>query len=287
MQFADLTFGVEIECYIPTATGQQELTRALQAAGIEVSRVGHSIHTTTTGWKIVHDGSLNSPPRGTTGCEVVSPILKGEEGIAQVVTVANIVKTFGGQVNRSCGLHVHVGARDATPTQLKNLAKMFIKYEHHFDALCPESRRNGNRFAASNRAIASGHVAGDYATVVAAAFARLDPARSVRAIAEVMNGSYNSGHHYHHARYFKLNYQSMASHGTVEFRQQAGTVEAQKMVAWIRLVVGLVATAFTLKSVSSQNEPTFGKLLKKVDVETAKYLKHRRVALNRGAVLED
>jgi putative amidoligase enzyme len=285
MLFSDLTFGVEIECYYPNSA--PDLHNALQSAGLLMSRVSTfgTRHQVTPGWKIVPDSSLSDHcPTGFTGVEVVSPILKGEANVADVAKVLDVLKSNGAKVNKACGLHVHVGAQAATPGQLKNLAKVFVKYEHHFDALCPESRRN-NWFCKSNRALAGGH--GDYAAQIAQTFAALDGVRSVASLAKVMNGGYDQRQHYTQHRYFKLNFQSMASHGTVEFRQAAGTVEAAKATAWIKLCVGLVATAFTLKSVSSQADPGFARLLRKVDRPTADYLKARRVALNRGVELAD
>jgi hypothetical protein len=282
MQFQDFTFGVEIECYTPGR--MHALFVALQSAGVAVSVAAGNIHSVTSGWKVVYDGSLGSgTPVGYEGCEVVSPILRGEDGIAQTIKVLEVVKAHGCKVNKSCGLHVHVGAQNATSTQLKNLAKMFVKYEHHFDALCPESRRNNN-FCKSNRAFASAGAGQSYEAQVSAVFAKLDGLRSASAIATVINGGFERRQYTHH-RYFKLNYQSLASHGTVEFRQAAGTCEGQKAAAWIRLVVGLVAASFTLKSVGSTAEPTFAKLMRKVDRTTAAYLTARRVALNRGTEL--
>jgi hypothetical protein len=279
MQANELTFGVEIECYAPTSV---DLTAALVNAGVQVSQA-YRTHDTTPGWKIVHDGSLGSRHAGMIGREVVSPILRGEDGLRQVAAVARALDAAGCKVDRTCGLHVHVGAQNATPAQIKNVVKMFAKYEHHFDALCPESRRNNN-FCRSNRDFAGG--IGSYESQVATIFEKLDGTRSVRGIASVINGGYG-GHHYSRERYFKLNLQSMASHGTIEFRQQAGTINAQKMTSWIKLVTGFVAAGFTLKSVSSQASPSFAKLLRKVDRETAAFLQQRRTALNRGVTLPE
>ena len=291
MQFADMTFGTEIECYVPIPK-RNRIKPALEAAGLLVSEITFgSIHATTPGWKIVPDASLNDPrfvPAGHVGVEVVSPILQGENGIADLIKVANIIKSLDGTVNTKCGLHVHVGAKTASPMQLRNLAKVFLKYEHHFDSLCPISRRS-NQFARSNRAQAAGLVGNDYDAVIAAAFPKLDAARSVGALATVMNGGYRRAgtSHYNQERYFKLNFQSMASHGTVEYRQHAGTVEAAKMVAWVRLVVAMTATAFTLKSPATLERPTFAQMMAKVDRPTAKFLAARRVSLNAGVDLED
>lgn len=284
MQFQDFTFGVEIECYVPR-TG--DLYTSLAATGLRMSRVSGSRHSVTPGWKIVPDVSLDGhTPAGYIGVEIVSPILLGEDGIAQTVKAMDCIKAFGGKVNKACGLHVHVGAQNATALQLRNLAKMFVKYEHHFDTLCPESRRN-NRFAASNLSRAAGLGVSVRPLMVAAAFARLDTARSASGLATIINGGYDTRQHYTSFRYYKLNYQSLASHGTVEFRQAAGTVESRKAAAWIRLVVGMVASAFTVKAVALQDDPSFSKLMRKVDSPTAEYLRARRVALNSGVELED
>jgi hypothetical protein len=285
MRFSDFTFGVEIECYVPRNAG--DLYTNLGRAGLTMSRVVGNRHRATAGWKVVPDASLDrAVPTGFVAAEAVSPILKGEEGIAQVALALNTIKALGGKVNAACGLHVHVGMQNATPAQMRNLAKMFVRYEHHFDMLCPLSRRD-NYFAKSTLNKAAGSATGEHAIKVATAFARIDSTRTVSGLANVLNGGYDERNHYTPFRYYKMNLQSMASHGTIEFRQAAGTVEAAKAVAWVRLVVGLAASAFSVRSVTAQDIPTFSKLMRKVDSPTAEYLRARRVALNSGVELED
>lgn len=279
MHWDEMTFGVEIECYSPIS--HRDLARRITAAGVRTEQVLGSIHATRSTWKVVSDASLRASPVGMTGAEIVSPILSGEDGLEQVRKVCAVLQAEGCKVNTSCGLHVHLGAGNASAVQIKNLAKMFVKYEHHFDAVCPLSRRASN-YARSNRAFAAaGNIyttASGYA-LVADVFAKLDAVRSIRKVAEVMNGGFDAAQYSQH-RYFKLNFQSLNTHGTVEFRQQAGTVDGEKTAAWVKTCAQFTAHSFTLRTVASSAEPTFAKFVKKLDRDTAAYMTQRRSRLN-------
>jgi hypothetical protein len=79
---------------------------------------------------------------------------------------------------------------------------------------------------------------------------------------------------------------SYVQHGTVEFRQHSGTVDAAKAVQWVRLITGFVAAAFSLNSIkmadsaSRDNETLFGKFLRKTDRAGARFYRTRRAALH-------
>lgn len=266
----NLTFGVEIECYATQSYG--ELARMISAVGIPAEWVQGNVHVTSTNWKVVYDGSLHYPPRaGFTGVEIVSPILSGEAGIATLIRVMDVLKSAGCEVNQSTGIHVHVGARNATVAQHRNICKMFVKYESTFDALVSRSRRN-NRFCKSNSALVAGRT-------LAEKFSTLDGANTVEKLARVVNGGWSTVQ-YNDYRYYRLNMQSMATHGTVEFRQHQGSVEGVKIAAWVRLVTGFVATAMSVRTVAPV-AGTFESLAKKVDSATAEYLDGRRAVLAR------
>ncbi len=206
--WTDLTFGVEIECL--ATMDRYETSRLLNVNGFG-------------DWRVVHDGSLSAGGR-----EVVSPILRGEEGIATLTKVMDLLKSNGHTVNDSCGLHCHIGARDLSIAQLRNVAHRFLAAEAHFDSIVPPSRRN-NRYCQSNvRRMRDS----DYTA--------LRSSRAVGSLARAMNGGL-SPVHYNPYRYYKLNFQSYSLHGTIEFRQHGGTIESQKASAWVRLIAGFVA----------------------------------------------
>jgi hypothetical protein len=262
-----LTFGVEIECYSPIT--RDAIAAKLNAAGVPARAYNHAEHATTSGWKVVTDGSLGrNAPAGMNGIEVVSPILRGEEGIAQLTTVCNTLTAIGCVVNKDCGLHVHVGARGASVAQLRNACKMFAKYESQFDAVVASSRRgDANRYALSNVNILAG-------STLEQKFSTLDSARTVEALGKAMNGGFVRVQ-YSPFRYRKMNLQSMATHGTVEFRQHAGSTDAAKIVAWVKLVTGFMATAMSVRSVAPV-AGTFEDFTRKVDRSTAEFFANRR-----------
>jgi hypothetical protein len=267
MLATNLTFGIEIECRTPVSF--DALAAAIRAKGIAVQAFGYATHQMTSGWKIVTDASL-----GSGGAEIVSPILKGEQGIADLMKVAEALAETGCTVDRSCGLHVHVGARGASTAQLRNVAKMFIKYEAQFDAIVAPSRRgSANRYCQSNVGVVRG-------STLAEKFATIDRATTMQQVATAVNGGFEQAQ-YSRYRYMKCNFQSLATHGTVEFRQHQGSVDGVKMAAWVRLVTGFVATAMSVRSVAPV-AGEFADLTKKVDRPTAEFFSNRRAQLNGG-----
>lgn len=213
MNALDLTFGVEIE--FKSGATRARIAEALNAAGIDA---GYT-HATTAAWKVVVDGSVHN------GHEVVSPILKGADGLAQVEAVCRVLQGLGATVDRQCGLHVHVGARDLGLRTVKGVAARWMKYERAIDGVLPPSRRANNaRYCQSN-----------LVAPVADLIAKINRAESVREVAEVTNPGQN--------RYRKLNLMSFWRHGTIEFRAHSGTVEGEKITSWVKLVTGMVALA--------------------------------------------
>lgn len=211
VEWNQLTFGVELE--VTFGSEYRADRNAMEVARTAVSNLGFA------GWKVVPDASVSN------GCEVVSPILQGENGMKQVQKVCDAIKATGLNANQSCGFHVHIGAREFSVTQLANVCRAFKANEAHFDSIVAPSRRN-NRYAQNH-----------YSSTI--------PVRagSVAAIAREFNGGYDDRNHYTSYRYRKLNLQSYACHGTLEFRQHQGTVEAERALGWIRLVTGFFAAA--------------------------------------------
>jgi hypothetical protein len=213
------TFGLELEVAANTVT----VTRVLQAAGINVVFEGYT-HAATSHWKVVTDGSVLG------GAEVVSPILRGEAGIAEARRVCEALTAASIKVDRRCGYHVHVGADDLTADAIRNLVKRYAAYEASIDAWMPASRRN-NPYCKSvaNHAAVVDSIAGD---------APREIARRLR------------------DRYMKLNLQSLWRQGTVEFRQHSGTVDADKVENWLRFCIAFVEASASTASVSpSTYEP--------------------------------
>lgn len=227
-------FGIELECFLPEGHSMQDAAAAVAARGIpcHVETYNHSLRPT---WKAVTDGSLGNMIRGA---EFVSPILRGEEGLNELVKVCEALTDFGCTVNRSCGLHVHVGVGDAPLSFFKTLTKLYGAYEPTvLDKMMPPSRR-----ASTN------HYCRTMATVSATA---IDRAASLDALISTIS----AGEPQHERRYRKLNLVAYARHRTVEFRQHSGTLDARKVRTWTMLCLRMVDAAMRGVELVSQERP--------------------------------
>lgn len=218
MSHLDLTFGIELECYIP-----EDTTRAAVVAAVS-RRIGEPVnvegynHITRPTWKAVTDGSLGDYNRGI---EFVSPVLRGQAGLDQLAEVCRALTDFGCTVSKKCGYHVHVGMQGADLPEWKKLVRLYSMFEAVIDSVMPPSRRGSNNSYCRSLA----HLSAD--TIDRAdTFAKLQQAAAGTA-----------------GRFSKVNLAARAVHGTVEFRQHSGTLDAEKAVAWATLCLRMVAAA--------------------------------------------
>jgi hypothetical protein len=191
------------------AITQQQALNALRGAGLKAEIEGYN-HTSRRHWKLVTDASV------TNGFEVVSPILRGEQGLQEAETAATALETAGAKINTTCGLHVHFDAAGLAANEIRVIATRYARHESEIDAFMPKSRRgNANTYCQSTRRVFE-----------SAAFQNADTIDRMMDI----QGS----------RYFKVNLQSFRRHQTIEFRQHSGTVSAEKISNWVRFLNGFI-----------------------------------------------
>lgn len=201
MNANEITFGIEIECFIPYAN----------CPTVGGYHCGTQIADLPAGWNSQSDANIQSPI-GTRGIEVVSPVLKGEDGIEQIAKVCEWLKRVGARVNKSTGLHVHIGC-DQSPETLKKIVTVVANFEKAIYASTgTKSRENGNY------------------------------CRSVKHSYAHRNGNLSNVD-----RYRVLNVKT--NKPTVEFRAFAGTTNFVKIVSYVRLCVGLAQRSLTMKKI--------------------------------------
>lgn len=234
----DRRFGVEIEFVIPKHYGSSEnfiaqLNEKLSADGstVQVNYESYN-HNNGGAWKYVTDGSVLAldNTQWIGGNEIVSPPLRGFEGLADLRMVLECLEEMGCDVNKTTGLHVHHDFNDATAGTFKSLYKLYCMNEALIDQMMPESRRgNNNEFC---RTIS--RVYGSYNSAEAVDH-RFYSITSFRKYAEHRVGS--------GARYCKLNFLSYWRHGTIEFRHHSGSIDAVKIINWIIFTQAMVEKA--------------------------------------------
>src|SRR5574344_489373 len=208
--FAKLTFGVEIECY---GVIRQFLIEQGTAKGLQVHSEGYNHEDNRHYFKIVSDSSIS----GENSNEVVSPILKGKKGMNSLQAMCNALAAVDAKVNRSCGLHVHIGAANMSEEHYCRLVRNYQKIEKVIDSFMPTSRRaNNSRWCHTLQGI-------DFSGCT-----------TKRDIARAMN----------YDRYYKVNAIAYERHKTIEFRQHSGTTDYEKIANWVMFLAHLVEYSF-------------------------------------------
>ncbi|MDR0830810.1 MAG: amidoligase family protein [Prevotellaceae bacterium] len=203
-------FGVEFEAY---NVAKSVLKQKLNAVGIACETEDYN-HTTRRHWKIVHDGSLT----GNSTFELVSPILKGQAGLDEMMKVCRVLEKCGAKVNKSCGTHVHINGANFTLDQWKRIYINYARLEKVIDGFMPESRRgNANTYCKGFQQVMNFET-------------KIKSATNVEEFNRILGNS----------RYWKVNPQSYSRHKTCEFRQHNGTTDFLKISTWVRFLSNLV-----------------------------------------------
>lgn len=224
----DLTFGIEIECYIPEAN----------ARGINVGNyhAGIQVEGLPAGWNAQRDGSVGYKA-GYLGFELVSPKLQGQVGIEQVKLVADWLKAKGAKVYKNCGFHMHVGlGRWKTNENLNKLVMLAKYWDKAMYAVTGTVSRE------------QGHYCKTYLPDDVNRITRMTLQEKQR-ISD---------------KYRLLNLTPLSRQGTVEWRVFSGTVNKTKMLAYIQLGLGLCEAACGPISMASLKMAPSGKLASEI-----------------------
>jgi len=166
-----------------------------------------------TGWRAKYDGSL---PTG--GVEVVSPVLTGEDGLEQIRRATRVMRDLGCSVSRACGTHVHHGVGEMRIDEIKRAARTWATHQRMIDGLVAPSRRNGINNFCRNLSVTD--------------LSAIESARDLQSMRHLRVG-----------RYRTFNLASYGRFGTVEIRQHQGTLDAEKVISWIRFGQAVLDTA--------------------------------------------
>lgn len=205
MNANEMTFGIEIETVAPASAIEAGLQIGSYHRGIQVPYL-------PAGWKAERDASIDTSAGGYA-CEIVSPILRGAEGLEEVARVANALTEHGHRVNRSCGVHVHIGWPTNLPDQkLARLITIVSYLEAGLYAITGTKSRERSHYCGGVRKYGNDKSAKD-------------------------NIDRN--------RYHALNLTNLARGrmSTVEFRVFSGSTSATKLVGWVQVCLGIVERA--------------------------------------------
>ena len=226
-------YGVEIEF-----TGITRAAAAEAVASVLGSTSGyfggaykefHATDRKARVWKVCRDASIHASD--DYKCELVTPILQYED-IETLQEIIRALRKRGAITNNSCGIHVHVGAENFTPANLRNLANIFYSKEDLiYKAIeCDSNHRDMYYCQKTNRNFIE----------------RLNSLNSLstQTIKVAWYGdNYDHSAHYDNSRYHGLNLHAYYTKKTVEFRCFNSTLHAGKVKAYIQLCLGICQQA--------------------------------------------
>lgn len=152
-------------------------------------------------------------------CELVSPVLTADS-VDTLLSLVDIIKSLGGIVNNTCGLHVHIDK----PRGVQDIIELVKKFYAMQDFILKDFNVEENRIEKYCKVYSKDLID------------RLDKARptniddflgfwlSVLAPGENVRGTHNS------ARYYALNFHSILMHNTVEFRFFNSTLDKKEII---------------------------------------------------------
>lgn len=218
---------------------QHKLNKSLRyiSAEIEVAnctKAGTQVQEAVKQWQgaIVNDGSLPS-----TGFEINTAPANGDLFVNQINDICKALFKQAGNVDKTCGLHVHVDARDFNFYDICKLAVLYEKIEDALFSIIAPSRKSSH-----------------YCRPCGKKFIRdlennTIPKDKQKALVKNVYGSevnINSVKQdkYNGARYNALNIHSWVYRGTIEFRAHQGTVNPEKIIMWGKLWAAILDYAY-------------------------------------------
>ncbi len=180
---------------------------------------------------ITYDGSISG---GNNAFELRTAPARGVAFVEQMRQICRVLRSANAKANKTCGLHVHIDARDLDPTDLIKIATLWPQVEDKFYA--KTFRRRG----------ASGY-ADKWAASLPGYTPEMPLIQMYNRINDRIRGAPNG-------RMMGMNFQAMARHGTFENRIHHGTINITKILAWAKMNADFIdfAVASPLKELTAR-----------------------------------
>jgi hypothetical protein len=235
----------------------------LETSSLSIRAAQSALDAVNLSWAAKFDGT-----RGVDA-EAVSPILN-DGSLNESITAARALLKAGATVNKQTGYHVHLGVAHYGTDGIAALVRNWYTAADAIGSLVAPSRLN-NHFCTH---------------AVPAAY--LDVwSESIRN-GKIDNSPVRDLQNYAR-RYFSLNLDSYAKHGTVEFRLHHGTLNGKKIQAWAEFceAIATYSTAGGILDAGTGNrlndiKSLLGKLVinESIKLDTANYLNQRAIELS-------
>jgi hypothetical protein len=208
-------------------------------------------------FKAVYDGSVE-------GHEFVSGILQGNRGVDEIKMMSQHLRDCDALVDKSCGLHIHIGGAVFNRRFSIMLLKLCAAIENDIYSILPESRRTNTFCKLLPQDTINSLDFHNYRDKLGSIIYQNKIDRSRNKKNNHPGGRYNSN------RYYWVNitnYSTRTGGNTVEFRPHSGTIDFHKIYNWLLICMSIVKFAENQQrriwtSGMSKNKLTLNEVLK-------------------------
>ncbi len=259
VDFKELSFGFELEMTGISRSSAAHVVSDFFDTGQprQIGGWGHDTYEcfdrSRRVWKVVKDASIQPERKENTDrivasddyqVELVSPILNYED-VSMIQDLIRDLRESGAITNRSCGIHIHVGAESFTPVSLRILFNIvYAKQTLLSKALAVNSNRRRYCLDISDEFIQK--------------LNKKKP-KTMEQLADIWYSGFNAdgsrrNDRYNDSRYRCVNIHQLLSSRlkTVEFRLFNSTLHAGKLKANIQLSLLIAAQALNQKKATSR-----------------------------------
>tara|TARA_R110000765_G_scaffold153681_4_gene256606 strand:- start:5353 stop:6666 length:1314 start_codon:yes stop_codon:yes gene_type:complete len=218
------------------------INRFERAVGVEIETTGSSAdeirnNEVFSQFRVTYDGSIDGDS-DNEGFEFISKPMRGDYLFQEIDKIGSHLLENDFRVNKTCGLHVHIDARDLFYDSLKGIAIVMKSFENVVFSMMPESRQT-KRWCKP--------MSIDKNDLI-----------QISSDEEFINTWYDSCGEtpsmdkYNDARYYGLNLHARVFLGTIEFRYHSGTNNPTKIKNWITICQSIVEKGIVLGKVMDE-----------------------------------
>ena len=177
-----------------------------------------------------YDGSIET--NNGRGTEFISEPMNGDILFKNIDRMCEYLQSCDYYINRTCGFHVHIDARDLYYRELRGIMLVVKSFESTLKNMMPNSRQESNWCKSLN--------------------ANKYDIRNISSDTEFIMSWYDwaneppSMDKYNSSRYYGLNLHARVYHGTIEFRYHSATNNRVKMKNWITICQSIVEQGIKL-----------------------------------------
>ena len=229
------SFDNSLSVYNPPESTTFEHNKFERFVGVEIENIGPRDYYPDykpDSFRTSSDGSVCTSDEDYGGYEFISQPMCGDTLFSEIDKMGAWLRREKFRINKTCGLHIHIDARDLYYKELKGIMLVTKAFESTIFSMLPSRRYNSNWCKSINMSVNAIKALQSDSDFIGSYYNHCD--------------EYPSLDKYNDARYQGLNLHARVYLGTIEFRYHSGTNNPTKIKNWITMCQSIVEKGIAL-----------------------------------------